>query len=176
MKGVVLTGHGGLDKLVWRDDLPVPRPASGEVLIRVGASAVNNTDVNTRTGWYAKSVRGDTASGAAEGYAGSDELEGGWAGALSFPRVQGADCCGRIVAVGEGVDAARIGERVLARPMHHPAGSAEPLGDCDIRFGARRRVRRLYDSGLSRRGGGAIGSHGCRAGDVFPVRSQPPRA
>ncbi len=125
MKGVVLTGHGGLDKLAWRDDLPMPRPSSGEVLIRVGASAVNNTDVNTRTGWYAKSVRGDTASGAAEGYAG--ELEGGWAGALSFPRIQGADCCGRIVAVGEGVDASRIGERVLVRPMHHPAGNPDPL-------------------------------------------------
>ena len=125
MKGVVLTGHGGLDKLVWRDDLPVPRPSLGEVLIRVGASAVNNTDVNTRTGWYARSVRGDTASGAAEGYA--DELEGGWTGALSFPRVQGADCCGRIVAVGEGVDAARIGERVLVRPMHRPAGVSDPF-------------------------------------------------
>jgi NADPH:quinone reductase-like Zn-dependent oxidoreductase len=50
MKGMVLTGHGGLDKLLWRDDLPVPEPTDGEVLIRVGASAVNNTDINTRIG------------------------------------------------------------------------------------------------------------------------------
>ena len=127
MRGVVLTGHGGLDKLVWREDLPVPRPGSDEVLIRVAASAVNNTDVNTRTGWYSKSVRGDTATGASEGYAGSEDDDGGWSGALDFPRIQGADCCGQIVAVGDGVDADRIGSRVLVRPMHRPAGATDPL-------------------------------------------------
>ena len=66
MKAVRLTGHGGLDKLEWCDDVPVPQPDAGEVLIRVGASAVNNTDVNTRTGWYSKAVRGDTGSAATE--------------------------------------------------------------------------------------------------------------
>jgi len=118
MKGMVLTGHGGLDKLVWREDLTVPRPLKDEVLIRVGASAVNNTDINTRTGWYSKTVRGDTASGAAAGYgAGADE-DGSWSGAaLRFPRIQGADCCGEIVAVGEGVDQARVGDRVLVRAL-----------------------------------------------------------
>jgi NADPH:quinone reductase-like Zn-dependent oxidoreductase len=127
MKGVVLIGHGGLDQLVWREDLPVPRPAEGDVLIRVGAAAVNNTDVNTRTGWYSKSVRGDTASGAAKGYSGSAATDGGWSGALTFPRIQGADCCGTIVAVGRNVDHARIGERVLVRPMHRPAGADDPM-------------------------------------------------
>jgi Zn-dependent alcohol dehydrogenase len=33
---------------------PIPRP--GEVLIKVGACGLNNTDVNTRTGWYSKAV------------------------------------------------------------------------------------------------------------------------
>lgn len=126
MKGMVLTGHGGLDKLVWREDLPVPAPVPGDVLVRVGASAVNNTDVNTRIGWYSKTVRGDTAVAAADGYEDSEDLEGGWAGALSFPRIQGADCCGEIVAVGEGVDPGRVGERVLLRPMHRPVGSDDP--------------------------------------------------
>ncbi|MBO29617.1 MAG: alcohol dehydrogenase [Rhodobacteraceae bacterium] len=125
MKAMVLKGHGGLDKLEWREDVPVPRPAAGEVLIRVGASAVNNTDVNTRTGWYSKAVRGDTNSAAATGYDGASDADGGWSGALSFPRVQGADCCGDIVAVGDGVDGARIGERVLVRPMHRPVGGDE---------------------------------------------------
>ncbi len=127
MKGMVLTGHGGLDKLVWREDLPTPRPGPGEVLIRVRASAVNNTDVNTRIGWYSKSVRGDTGSGAAAGYGDAAEADGGWSGALSFPRIQGADCCGEIVAVGDGVDAARISQRVLVRPMHRPAGAQAPM-------------------------------------------------
>ncbi|MAM25700.1 MAG: alcohol dehydrogenase [Rhodobacteraceae bacterium] len=125
MKAMVLKGHGGLDKLEWREDVPVPRPAAGEVLIRVGASAVNNTDVNTRTGWYSKAVRGDTNSAAATGYDGASDADGGWSGALSFPRVQGADCCGDIVAVGDGGDGARIGERVLVRPMHRPVGGDE---------------------------------------------------
>ncbi|MDD9746746.1 MULTISPECIES: alcohol dehydrogenase family protein [Marinovum] len=125
MKAMVLTGHGGLDRLEWREDVPVPRAQPGEVLIRVGASAVNNTDVNTRTGWYSKAVRGDTNSAAALGYDGASDADGGWSGALSFPRIQGADCCGEIVAVGDGVDAARIGERVLVQPMHRPAGGDE---------------------------------------------------
>ncbi|QFS81263.1 Crotonyl-CoA reductase [Roseivivax sp. THAF40] len=125
MKAMVLTGHGGLSKLELREDMPVPRPAPGEVLIRVGASAVNNTDVNTRTGWYSKAVRGDTGSAAATGYDGASDEDGAWSGALSFPRIQGADCCGVIVALGEGVDPARLGERVLVRPMHRPAGGED---------------------------------------------------
>ncbi|WP_371155892.1 alcohol dehydrogenase family protein [Jannaschia sp. 2305UL9-9] len=135
MKAIVLTGHGGLDKLEWREDVPLPRPAAGEVVIRVGASSVNNTDVNTRTGWYSKSVRGDTNAAAAEGYGGTSDADGAWSGALSFPRIQGADCCGRIVAVGEGVHPVRIGERVLVRPMYRPGGAAE---DTLVTFGSER--------------------------------------
>ncbi|GAA6202799.1 alcohol dehydrogenase family protein [Aquicoccus sp. SU-CL01552] len=135
MKAVVLTGHGGLDKLEWREDVPVPRPDAGEVLIRVGASAVNNTDVNTRTGWYSKAVRGDTGTAATEGYGGASDADGAWSGALSFPRIQGADCCGEVVAVGYGVDAGRVGQRVLVRPMHHPAGTAP---DALVTFGSER--------------------------------------
>ena len=51
MHAAVLTGFGGPEKLVYRSDVPLPVPQTGEVLIRVGASAVNNTDINTRTGW-----------------------------------------------------------------------------------------------------------------------------
>ena len=39
-----------------------------------------------------------------------------WSGAaIEFPRIQGADVCGLIVAVGEGVSPARIGERVIVQ-------------------------------------------------------------
>lgn len=141
MCGMLLTGHGGLEKLEWREDLPVPTPGEGEVLIRVGASAVNNTDINTRTGWYSRSVRGDTASGAAQGYGSQADEDGSWSGAaLSFPRIQGADCCGEILAVGAAVSSARIGERVLVRALQSPASPGSDLptatfgSECDGAF------------------------------------------
>lgn len=103
MRGVVLTGHGDLDRLQWREDLPIPTPTRGEVLIRVGAAAVNNTDINTRLAWYSKS--------------GSDAADATWTGKpLDFPHIQGIDCCGTIEAVGAGVDPTRIGQRVLVEP------------------------------------------------------------
>jgi NADPH:quinone reductase-like Zn-dependent oxidoreductase len=116
MRGVVLTGFGGYDRLVWREDLPVPVAGPGDVLVRVGAAGVNNTDINTRIGWYSKAVAADTATGADAGFdtAGAD----GWSGAeFTFPRIQGADAAGRIMAVGADVSADRIGERVLVEPV-----------------------------------------------------------
>lgn len=118
MCAVLLTGHGGYEKLEYRTDVPVPQPKPGEVLIRVAASAVNNTDINTRIGWYSKAVGEGSNAGGAAGFAGADDADASWTGeALKFPRIQGADACGRIVAVGEGVDAGRIGERVIVRNL-----------------------------------------------------------
>lgn len=121
IRGVVLTGHGGLDKLEYREDLPTPEPASGEVVIEVSACGMNNTDINTRTGWYSKSVSGATGEGASD--SGED---GSWGGGLDFPLVQGADPTGRIVAVGEGVDESRLGQRVLVDAwIRDPGGDLE---------------------------------------------------
>lgn len=118
MKGVLLTGHGGFEKLEYRDDIPLPRPKAGEVLIRVAAAGVNNTDINTRIGWYSKAVTTGTESGGANGFQSAQDADASWSGVpLAFPHIQGADCCGRIAAVGDGVDPGRIGERVLVRNM-----------------------------------------------------------
>ncbi|MHC2456616.1 NADPH:quinone reductase-like Zn-dependent oxidoreductase [Rhizobium leguminosarum] len=118
MSGVVLTGHGGFEKLEFRSDLPVSVAGKGEVLIKVAASAVNNTDINTRIGWYSKGVRAGTEEGGSGGFASSENDDASWTGeALRFPRIQGADCCGRIVAVGDGVDPARVGERAIVRNL-----------------------------------------------------------
>lgn len=69
MTGVLLVGHGGFDRLAYRTDLPVPIPGAGEVLVRVRAAGVNNTDINMRTGWYSKSVtEGATAVGGEAGF------------------------------------------------------------------------------------------------------------
>lgn len=118
MHAVLLTGHGGIDKLDYRTDVPVPRPKPGEVLIRVAAAGINNTDINTRIGWYSKAVTEDTDTGGASGFDKVDDADASWSGTpLTFPRIQGADVCGHIAAVGDGVDAARIGQRVIVRNM-----------------------------------------------------------
>jgi NADPH:quinone reductase-like Zn-dependent oxidoreductase len=122
MRAVLLTGHGGYDRLELRHDVPVPELGPDDVLIRVGAAAINNTDINTRIGWYSKAVAEATDVGAATGIDGAGE--DGWSGAaFQFPRIQGADACGRIVAVGAQVNPARIGERVLVMPNFPGAGA-----------------------------------------------------
>lgn len=115
MTAVLLTGHGGPERLDYRDDVPVPTVGPDEVLIRVSAAAINNTDINTRIGWYSKAITSGTVESAAGGATQSDAA---WSGeALSFPRIQGADCCGYIVSVGKDVDPSRIGERVIVRNL-----------------------------------------------------------
>jgi len=122
MSGVHLVGHGGLDQLVYKHDIPTPQPTEGQVLLKVLAAGVNNTDINTRIGWYSKQVTGDTNSGADAGYDELDAATATWSGsALQLPRIQGADVCGEVIAVGAGVSSERIGERVLVRTMQqHP--------------------------------------------------------
>ncbi|WP_168797978.1 alcohol dehydrogenase family protein [Pacificoceanicola onchidii] len=111
MRAMVTEGHGDLDKLVLHGTWPRPDPGPGEVLIKVGACGLNNTDINTRTGWYSKAVSEATTGGAYETVNADDPT---WGGApITFPRIQGADVCGRIVSVGTGVDPARIGTRVI---------------------------------------------------------------
>lgn len=118
MNGILLVGHGGFEKLEFHNNIPVPVPEAGEVLIRVKAAGVNNTDINTRIGWYSKGVKTGTDTGATDGFASAQDDDASWSGvALTFPRIQGADCCGYIVAVGVGVNPDRIGERVLVRNM-----------------------------------------------------------
>ena len=54
MKGVCLNGHGGFNNLEYRTDIPIPEIFEDEVLIKVYAAGVNNTDINTRIAWYSK--------------------------------------------------------------------------------------------------------------------------
>ncbi|WP_298853689.1 alcohol dehydrogenase family protein [uncultured Ruegeria sp.] len=112
MSGVYLTGHGGSEVLEWRDDIPVPEPGPGQVLVRVAAAGVNNTDINTRVGWYSSDVTGATDA------VDQDVEAGGWGGALHFPRIQGGDLCGIVEAFGDGADF-ELGQRVTC-PINLP--------------------------------------------------------
>jgi NADPH:quinone reductase-like Zn-dependent oxidoreductase len=126
MKAVVTTGQGGLDRLEYRD-VPIPRPADGEVLLRVLAAGVNNTEINTRLGWYSASVVESTGefAGAPENAAGRSaaarKADGGWDRPTPFPLIQGTDCCGLVVDVGGG-DRGLLAGRALVRPCMRPFG------------------------------------------------------
>ena len=60
MMAVVTTGNGGYDKLDYRE-VPVPVPGPGELLLRVLAAGINNTEINTRLGWYSAGVTDATS-------------------------------------------------------------------------------------------------------------------
>ena len=105
MQAVFLTSHGGMENMKYKYDAEVPIPKRNEVLINVKGAGINNTDINTRTGWYSKSSYEKSG-------------DGSWSGnPLNFPIIQGADICGYIVDVGSNTDKSRIGERVLVRTM-----------------------------------------------------------
>ena len=111
MHAMVLTGHGGLDKYEWFETWKTPKPQEDEVLIKVSACGLNNTDVNTRTGWYSKNVNAPTMDTELGLNIADDPAWGGTP--ISFPRIQGADVCGYIVEVGQNVSKSRIGQRVI---------------------------------------------------------------
>ena len=122
MKAVVTAGNGGYDKLHCRVvSLPTLEP--GEVLVKVLAAGVNNTEINTRVGWYSSSVSTGTEDAAtAEEHQATEKADGGWNEATPFPFIQGTDCCGRIAAVAPDGEKSTIGSRVLVRPCVRPAG------------------------------------------------------
>ncbi|MFO0992604.1 MAG: zinc-binding dehydrogenase [Hyphomicrobiales bacterium] len=113
MAAVQLLGHGGYEQLHYNESVRASTPGPGEVLIRVKAAGINNTDINTRIGWYSASKSQSTSDAIV-----SDEkiTDGDWTGkGLAFPRIQGADVCGEIVGVGDGVARDRLGERVIVQ-------------------------------------------------------------
>lgn len=101
MTAALTTHHGGLDAIEVRE-VPVPTPAAGEVLVRVAAAGCNNTDIWTREGSYGSGTGPDAKAG--------------WLGPLDFPRIQGGDVVGTVVATGDPSTTALVGSRVLLDP------------------------------------------------------------
>lgn len=86
MKAAYYEATGAARDVLQVRDLADPEPGPGEVLVRLAVSAVHPSDVKTRAG-----ARGP----------------------MAFSKViPHSDGAGRIVAVGESVDAGRVGERV----------------------------------------------------------------
>ena len=101
MRAVLLTGHGGPEMLQYREDVPTPVPAPGEVLVRVNACGINNTDIWVREGAYGS----EDDPGAVSSWRRDRPLR--------FPLIQGADIAGRVAALGDGVDGGIGGKRVM---------------------------------------------------------------
>lgn len=126
MRAAVTSGFGGPERLEVRDDVSVPEPAAGEGLVEVGACCCNNSDIWLREGAYG---REDDPQARA----------GWWRGVAPprFPLIQGADIVGRVVALGEEVEASWLGRRVLVDHTLHDGASQEPYGIAGI-FGSER--------------------------------------
>ncbi len=78
-----------------RTDWPEPVPGTGELLVRTEASALNHVDL-----WTARSE---------------------W---TNFPHITGSDGCGRVESIGDGVDEAWLGKRIVfnaALPAEDPS-------------------------------------------------------
>ncbi|MEM9278322.1 MAG: alcohol dehydrogenase family protein [Pseudomonadota bacterium] len=120
MFAVVTTGNGGYDKLEYKQ-VPIPVPGAGEVLLKVLAAGVNNTEINTRLGWYSSSVTDSTSSTSdVQEETAEQKVDGGWNEATPFPFIQGTDCCGVVEMVTDNENL--LGKRVLVRACMRPNG------------------------------------------------------
>ena len=88
MKAVWYETNGDAADVLVYGEMPVPQPAAGEVLVCLGASGVNPSDVKKRAGGF------------------PNLLDDG-------PVIPHSDGAGVIEGVGSGVPTSRIGERVF---------------------------------------------------------------
>jgi NADPH:quinone reductase-like Zn-dependent oxidoreductase len=115
MKAVRFHQTGAADVLKY-EEVPDPKPAAGEALVRVKAAALNHLDLFLRSG--ASTMPG-----------------------FKLPHIGGFDVAGEIRAVGPDVDPKRIGEAVVvasrvtgpqARSKLDMIGTARPGGYADL--------------------------------------------
>jgi NADPH:quinone reductase-like Zn-dependent oxidoreductase len=90
VKAIRYEGFGGVDVLEYVD-VPDPQPGPRDVVVQVGATALNRLDVVQRNGWY--------------------QLPG-----FTLPHISGMDIAGTIVAVGDDVTGVAEGDRVVIDP------------------------------------------------------------
>lgn len=99
MKAVQVTGYGDIDKLELVN-IPKPKPNEHEVLVKVKACGINNTEIWMREGAY-----------------GTDSDSGWRPEGVDFPRTPGSDVTGEIIEVGSQVDKENLGKSVVLFPF-----------------------------------------------------------
>ena len=114
MDAIVTTGNGGFDKLSHRK-VKTPVINKNEVLVKVLAAGMNNTEINTRIGWYSSSVKLGTEILHKNIEEGRSFKNAGWNGKTNFPLIQGTDCCGLVVKCEENKVNSLLGKRVIIR-------------------------------------------------------------
>ena len=133
MKAIVTQNHGNFDVLS-NEFVSIPRLNSNEVLVKVLAASINNTDINLRIGWYNSNEKDGTNDAA------TIHDNGGWKGTTKFPMIQGTDCCGIVVDIGENDALSLLNKRVLIRPcqrINNNFSSYDSIwmgSDCDGSF------------------------------------------
>ncbi len=91
MKASVLFENGGVDKLVYKTDFPIPEINPNEALVKVEATSVNRADLVIRAGYPGLS--------------------------LHFPHLLGGDIAGVIEESGKNVKRFKPGDRVVSWPI-----------------------------------------------------------
>ncbi len=79
----MVSGYGGADALKLTESEPVPKPGTGQVLLKIHAAGVNFVDIYQRRGTYA----------------------------VNLPFIPGLEASGQVEAVGENVTLVRPGDR-----------------------------------------------------------------
>ena len=126
MKAVQVTGYGDVDKLEIVT-LAIPEPKENEVLIKVKACAINNTEIWMREGAYGN---GSSLDGDREG--------------VQFPRTPGSDITGSVVKIGNSVDESMLGKNVVLFPFTSSGESSVEHISEDMSF-----IGSEYDGGYA---------------------------
>ena len=93
MKAVLLHGYGDVNQLSY-EDVSLPVPAAGEVLVKTIAVSINPIDWKLRRGELKEMMP------------------------IEFPAILGRDLSGEVVALGEGVTGLKVGDRVFGLVNH----------------------------------------------------------
>jgi alcohol dehydrogenase len=90
MRAIVIHEHGGLERLVLEEGLPIPHPRAGEAIVQVHACGLNHLDIFVRRGMPGKRT--------------------------VLPHISGGDIAGLVTEVGADVSEVYVGQRVLVDP------------------------------------------------------------
>lgn len=143
MKAVRLQSYGDVDQLQL-EDVPVPTPGAGEVLVKLETSAVNHFDLFVRQGYMAQMIP------------------------LALPAILGGDGAGTIAAVGPGVSGFAVGDRVIANFPVNGAGAHAEYGVASVNGVAKLPANVNYETGVTLP---LVGLTGRQVVDVLDVKA-----